>query len=157
MGSIPELGRSPGGGNGNPLQCSCLVNPMDRGAWWATVPGVTKSWTWLSTHTLPDYTINSVRTGTLSVLFILYLHCLALCLAHRRYLTLKIYSMKKWETERRHGQYNLGQVSSCLVASVPHYLMLLLFVCLFVMAVQHAGSSLTREWTHVPCIGSVES
>ena len=40
MGSIPGSGRSPGGGNGNPLQCSCLENPMDRGAWWATVHGV---------------------------------------------------------------------------------------------------------------------
>ena len=39
------LGRSPEGGPGNPLQCSCLENPMDRGAWWATVHGVTKSWT----------------------------------------------------------------------------------------------------------------
>ena len=37
MGSIPGLGRSPGGGHGNPLQSSCLENPMDRGAWWATV------------------------------------------------------------------------------------------------------------------------
>ena len=37
MGSIPGLGRSPGGGHGNPFQCSCLENPMDRGAWWATV------------------------------------------------------------------------------------------------------------------------
>ena len=36
-GSIPGLGRSPGEGNGNPLQYSCLGNPMDRGAWWATV------------------------------------------------------------------------------------------------------------------------
>ena len=42
-GSIPGLERSPGEGNGNPLQCSCLQNPMDRGAWWATVPGVTES------------------------------------------------------------------------------------------------------------------
>ena len=41
-GSIPDLGRSPGEGNGNPLQYSCLRNPMDRGAWWAIVPGVTK-------------------------------------------------------------------------------------------------------------------
>ena len=41
-GSIPEYGRSPGEGNGNPLQCSCLGYPMDRGAWWATVHGVTK-------------------------------------------------------------------------------------------------------------------
>ena len=39
MGSIPGLGRSPGGGHGNPLQYSCLENPMDRGAWWATVHG----------------------------------------------------------------------------------------------------------------------
>ena len=40
MGSIPELGRSPGGGNGNPLQFSCLENSMDRGAWWAKIHGV---------------------------------------------------------------------------------------------------------------------
>ena len=44
-GSIPESGRSPGGGNGRPLQYSCLENPMDRGAWRATVRGVTKSQT----------------------------------------------------------------------------------------------------------------
>ena len=43
--STPELGRSPGEGNGNPLQYSCLENPMDRGAWWAAVHGVAKSWT----------------------------------------------------------------------------------------------------------------
>ena len=48
-GSILGSGRSPGGGNGNPLQYSCLENPMDRGAWWAIAYGVTKSWTWLST------------------------------------------------------------------------------------------------------------
>ena len=41
-GLIPELGRSPGGGRGNPLQYSCLGNPMDRGAWQATVHGVLK-------------------------------------------------------------------------------------------------------------------
>ena len=43
LGSIPGSGRSPGEGNGNPLQYSCLENPMDRGAWWATVHGVPKS------------------------------------------------------------------------------------------------------------------
>ena len=43
VGSIPGSGRSPGKGNGNPLQYSCLENPMDRGAWWATVHGVTKN------------------------------------------------------------------------------------------------------------------
>ena len=55
-GLIPELGRSPGGGNGNPLHYSCLENPMERGAWWATVSivhRVAKSWTrlkWVNMH-----------------------------------------------------------------------------------------------------------
>ena len=40
--SIPESGRSPAGGNGNPLQYSCLENPMDRGAWWAAVHRITE-------------------------------------------------------------------------------------------------------------------
>ena len=48
LGSIPGLGRSPGEGNGNPLQYSCLENPMDWGAWWAAVHRVTKSRTGLS-------------------------------------------------------------------------------------------------------------
>ena len=43
VGSIPDLGRYPGGGNGNPVQYSCLENPMDREAWWATVHGVAES------------------------------------------------------------------------------------------------------------------
>ena len=47
-GLIPGLGRSPGGGNGSLLQYSSQENPMDRGAWQATVHGVTKNWTWLS-------------------------------------------------------------------------------------------------------------
>ena len=47
-GSIPGSGRPPRGGHGNPLQYSCLENPMDRGAWWATVHGVAQSWTRLS-------------------------------------------------------------------------------------------------------------
>ena len=45
LGSIPLLGRSPRGGHGNPLQYSCLENPMNRGAWWATVHGITQSQT----------------------------------------------------------------------------------------------------------------
>ena len=51
LGSIPGLGRSPGEGNGNPLQYSCLENPMYGGAWWATVHGVKKSRTRLSEFT----------------------------------------------------------------------------------------------------------
>ena len=45
MDSIPGSGRSPGGSHGNPLQYSCLENPLDRGAWWATVHRVAKSQT----------------------------------------------------------------------------------------------------------------
>ena len=63
LGSIPGLGRSPGDGNGNPLQYSCLENPMDGGAWWATVHGVAKS-----QIRLRDFTF------TLSILW----HCLSL-------------------------------------------------------------------------------
>ena len=48
LGLIPGSGRSPGEGNGNPLQCSCLENPMDGGASWTIVHGVTKSRTQLS-------------------------------------------------------------------------------------------------------------
>ena len=57
-GSIPGLGRSPGEGNGNPLQYSCLENPMDREAWWATVHGVPKSRTRQSDFT---FTFNIVN------------------------------------------------------------------------------------------------
>ena len=61
-GSVPGLGRSPGEGHVSPLQYSCLKNPMDRGAWWATVRGVTKSQTRLkrlSTHAR----VEVVRSG----------------------------------------------------------------------------------------------
>ena len=51
LGSIPGSGRCPGEGNGNPLQYSCLENPMDGGTWWATVHGVAKSRTRLSDFT----------------------------------------------------------------------------------------------------------
>ena len=51
LGSIPGSGRSPGEGNGNPPQYSCLENPMDGGAWWAIVHGVPKSQTQLSDFT----------------------------------------------------------------------------------------------------------
>ena len=59
MGSIPGSGKFPREGNGNPLQCSCLGNPMDRGAWQATVHGVADSWIQLSDlacmHDGPNY------------------------------------------------------------------------------------------------------
>ena len=65
-GSVPGAGRCPAEGNGNPPQCSCLGNPSDRGAWWATVHGVAKSQTRLSTrtHTYPcTRASEAVRSG----------------------------------------------------------------------------------------------
>ena len=56
-GSIPGLETSPGGGNSNPLQDSCLGNSMDRGAWQATCYGV-ESWTHLSMHTHPKASVS---------------------------------------------------------------------------------------------------
>ena len=56
-GSIPGSGRAPGGGHGNPLHYSWLENPMDRGAWWATVHSVTKSQTQLKWHSAHTHTI----------------------------------------------------------------------------------------------------
>ena len=76
LGSIPGSGRS-GEGNGNPLQCSCLGNPMDRGAWWAIVCGVAKSQTWLSDWTTTLSWILSIskvlEIVIASVLFLFFL------------------------------------------------------------------------------------
>ena len=58
QGSIPRMGRSSGEGNDNPLQYSCLENPMDGGAWLAIVHGVTKSQTRLSDFTLDIFTLD---------------------------------------------------------------------------------------------------
>ena len=62
-GSVPGLGRSPGEGNGNPLQYSCLENPMDREAWQATIHRVSKGWTRLSDFTFTLLGISTVQTG----------------------------------------------------------------------------------------------
>ena len=67
LGSIPGWGRAPGEGNGNPLQCSCLENPMDRGAWRATVHAVAKSWT-----RLRDFTFTSITAMVFPVDFKLW-------------------------------------------------------------------------------------
>ena len=63
----PGLGRSSGEGNGNPLQYSCLENPMDDGAWRAKVHGVAKSWTWLSDFTF-TFIFTHIYTHTSSTM-----------------------------------------------------------------------------------------
>ena len=70
LGSVPRLGRSPEEGSGYPLQCSCLENSMDRGAWQTTVHGVTKSWTQLSDFSTLRGSIN------ISPPIFLFLSCL---------------------------------------------------------------------------------
>ena len=74
MGSIPGSGRSPGGGDGNPLQYSCLENPMERGDWWVPEHSVAQSQTqlkWLSTHALGKiYPFQFSLTFSLSIHYI---------------------------------------------------------------------------------------
>ena len=69
LGSIPGVGRSPGEGNGNPLQYSGLENPTDRGAWRATVPGVAKSWAQLCNQHFYTSTNKSEQVSTGTTLF----------------------------------------------------------------------------------------
>ena len=71
--SIPGSGRSPGEGNGNPLQYSCLENSMDRGAWWATVHGVTES-DMTNTHTHTHTHTHSFNLKSQASCFFLILH-----------------------------------------------------------------------------------
>ena len=91
VGSIPGLGRSPGEGNGNPLQYSCLENPMDRGAWQATVHGVAKSRTQLkrlSTYVTPSTSCVSGRNPFIFVS--LSLECVFFVVFFFKYLPLSI-------------------------------------------------------------------
>ena len=88
----PGSGRSSGEGNGNPLQYSCLENPMDGGAWWATVPGVTKSWTQLSDFTSFFSVAGSCLTFELHELQCSRLLCLSLSLG----VCLNSYPLSQW-------------------------------------------------------------
>ena len=84
-GSIPGWGRSPGEGNGNPLQYSCLETPMDRGAWQATVHGVAKSRTWLR-----DYTPTHTYIYMLSRFSYVWLFAILRTVAHQAPLSMGI-------------------------------------------------------------------
>ena len=77
MGLIPGLGKTPGGGDGNPLQYSCLENPMDTEAWQAMVHGVAKSQTHLSMHA--HYTIKYFITYNILMATLRCLNYICLC------------------------------------------------------------------------------
>ena len=84
-GFIPGLGRSPGGGNGNPLQYSCLDNPKDRGSWWATVQRVSRSPNWatkqpLSLRRLQGFISHSQYTSCGLTVTSYWLHYNLVCL-----------------------------------------------------------------------------
>ena len=92
-GSIPGSRRSPGEGHGNPLHYSCLDNPMDRGAWWAMVPGVAQSQTqlkWLSTQDVSVTTSYETHLAASSSLWVSFLS-----LANKSISWLKISSSPK--------------------------------------------------------------
>ena len=76
LGSVPGLGRSPGEGNSSPLQYSGLESPHGRKSWWATVHGITKSWTWLSDFHFMIIIMNTINEKLWKIIFCLavYLH-----------------------------------------------------------------------------------
>ena len=101
MGWIPQWGRSPGEGNGNPIQYCCLGNPMDKGAWQATVPGVTKSWTHLSnwagmhthTHTHIPWKVPNT-TGRF--------RSMRNCYNQETFMISKLLILRIWQQKNRH-------------------------------------------------------
>ena len=131
--SIPGWGRSPGEGNGNPLQYSCLENPMDGGAWWATVPGVAKSRTRVSDLTL-TFTLNFVELFYLlsleiflnflnnmficvdSVLWFLFSNVLWFLFSNNPYNSLKLNSWNKCLWYSSHPLILLFFVISCFLS-----------------------------------------
>ena len=119
MSWIPGLGRSSGGGHGKPLQYSCLENPMDRGARWATVHRVTKSWTWLSNYACSHATLKW---------FALILHpafkpdWLKWFLNYKRNLTRKTYTANSaGRSHRRHTRCPWGRGESCHFHCPAHF------------------------------------
>ena len=108
LGSIPGSGRSPGEGNDNPLQYSCLENPMDGGAWWAVVHGIPKSWTRLS-----DFTFTFLLQGQGPQVHSLYL-CLYFCAVNGFISTSFLDSIYIWIYEY---SFSLSDTSLCVTGS----------------------------------------
>ena len=116
LGSTPGLGRSPGGGNGNPLLHSCLENPTDRGAWQATVHGVAKSLTRRNTHT---YTRHSVPTVSAPCRQDLELSCQCVLVARQAPLSMEFSQARilEWVAipfSREPSQPRDGTLVSCV-------------------------------------------
>ena len=131
-GSISGSGRFPGGGNGNPLQHSCLENPTDRGVWWATGHGVTKSWAWLG-----DWTTKRTTHPCLAP----YLQPIqAVCLRKAQHRPVIIQSYRN---------NCMGKmVLSSLISSKPTHLRIIQhLVCLSVSnSVSKVSVSIDRNW-----------
>ena len=107
-GSIPGLERSPGEGNGTPLQYSCLENPMDGGAWSAIVHGVAKSWTWLN-----DFTFTFMGEKILVLLFAEWMSWNQLVfIFHQRNTCLWYIFYRQWVNcrSKRHVQGKMKEV-----------------------------------------------
>ena len=130
LSSIPGLERSLGGGHGNPLQYSCLENPMDRGAWEPTVDGVSKSWTRLSNSLLlrPRYL-------TLQV-------CSDKCLS---FTTLDRFSSRKIQhgsTDRKHSIRRNNRLSTQTALGLDHRWVT---ICPCVPGLSHLGFSFLKS------------
>ena len=122
MGSIPGSGRSPSRGHGSPLQNSCLENLMDRGAWWAVVHRVSKSWTQLQQP--------SMHTCILSCFFIHQMYSEHLLYAQPLYF-LYLFSFK-----------NKKSFLSCFLSSFPYFVFLFNPKCHY-----DVGSVLSAEFS----------
>ena len=115
MGSIPELGRSPGEGNGNPPQYSCLENPMDWGPWWATVHPVTKRHDWETEHrTLENTCISTFGVFPTILTTASYLH-----------YKINKFWLNKWNGPRNPSFFAL------IINLLISFLRIILFSCYF--------------------------
>ena len=132
-GSTPGLGRSPGEENDNPLQYCNLENPMDRVVWWATVHGVTKSWTWLS-----DFTILLIYS--LSVIVFLDHLCYFLFLNQLRGLYFILLKEKVLSCIKHQG--GVGCAAGCVPPWVlPVYMCVLLSVSVLTVMCSAGGAT----------------
>ena len=171
MGSFPGLGRSPGEGNGNSLQYSCLENSMDRRAWQDIVHGVTRSWMGLSdraymhTYIPPDIhfdktkwqdsivskllTVYLLRPVFFLFLRFIYLFLAALVLCYCENFSLLAVSGAALSCDTWASHYSRF---SCCGAQPLECIGFKLW-CMGLVATRHVGSSRSRNWTRVSWIG----